>query len=204
MLDRECLPAPEDGVPAHVRLPSVKVQSLDLNESKVKTSDYINDVEIDFIFANTPELDKSATYTRKNTIFNDAGKLMLNVNGEQPGNGPGGYGIQAPPSFRDPASTVGDTDGTYGGGTAPTPGGFWFGGGGGASASPYNTFAGTGGSGGGASGFGSPNSNDIPVSTIGKENTGGGGGGYALANPYRVNSGHANGGSGIVLIAYPT
>jgi hypothetical protein len=64
-------------------------ETLTIQESKVKTSDYLDNVLIDFVFATTPELDAAAAYTRKNTIFNDAGKLMLNVNGEQPGNGPG-------------------------------------------------------------------------------------------------------------------
>ena len=77
--------APTNPINPNTDLP----ETIDLKESKVKTSDYLNDVEIDFIFANTPESDKTATYTHKNTIFNDAGKLMLNVNGEQPGNGPG-------------------------------------------------------------------------------------------------------------------
>ena len=84
LIDRR-LYAPTNPINPNTDLP----ETLDLKESKVKTSDYLNDVEIDFIFANTPESDKTATYTHKNTIFNDAGKLMLNVNGEQPGNGPG-------------------------------------------------------------------------------------------------------------------
>ena len=121
----------------------------------------------------------------------------------QPGNGHGGSGIQAPPSFRNPASSIGDP-GTYGGGTAPTPGGFWFAGGGGSSGSPYNNAVGTGGAGGAGSGIWKGSDRDIPTAAIGKVNTGGGGGGYAIANPYVVNSGNANGGSGIVLIAYPT
>ena len=52
------------------------------------------------------------------------------------GSGPGGYGRQLPPAFRDPNSTVGDP-GTYGGATAPTPGGFWVAGGGGAGDPSY-------------------------------------------------------------------
>ena len=121
----------------------------------------------------------------------------------QPGGGPGGYGIQAPPSFRDPASTVGDV-GTYGSGTAPTPGGFWFAGGGGSSGSPYNTTLGAGGAGGGGQGYHDGAGKDLDANTAGKTSTGGGGGGYQVgASPYMVDSGNANGGSGIVLIAYP-
>ena len=121
----------------------------------------------------------------------------------QPENGPGGYGRQAPPSFRDPASTVGDV-GTYGGGTAPTPGGFWFAGGGGASGSSYNVLLGTGGAGGGGQGYLDTSGRDLDANTAGKTSTGGGGGGYSIQSPYVVNSGNANGGSGIVLIAYPS
>ena len=72
------------------------------------------------------------------------------------GPGPGGYGRQLPPAFRDPDSTVGDP-GTYGGGTAPTPGGFWVAGGGGGSVvvdPSYPGTGGTGGSGGGGKGTG--------------------------------------------------
>ena len=121
----------------------------------------------------------------------------------QPGNGPGGAGIQAPPSFRNPASSIGDP-GTYGGGTAPTPGGFWFAGGGGSSGSPYNNAVGTGGAGGAGSGIWKGSDRDIPTAAIGKVNTGGGGGGYAITSPHIINSGNANGGSGLVLIAYPS
>jgi hypothetical protein len=45
---------------------------------------------------------------------------------------------------------------------------------------------------------------DLPTSVCGKQSTGGGGGGFCIPSPYNINSGNANGGSGIVLIAYPS
>jgi hypothetical protein len=100
-------------------------------------------------------------------------------------------------------SSVGDP-GTYGGGSAPTPGGYWFAGGGGSGGTTYNPSVGVGGAGGGGTGYGSPDNRDLPVSVQGKQSTGGGGGGYNIPPAYSINSGNANGGSGIVLIAYPS
>ena len=121
------------------------------------------------------------------------------------GGGPGGLGIQLPATFRDPKSSVG----------APGPGGtkWWVcGGGGGAidfvSGSPGNMSGGGGGQtsplkadswAGGGWGATSPT-----VVGNGVDGTGGGGGG-ATVNPW--NSVHAksgDGGSGLVLLAYPT
>ena len=109
----------------------------------------------------------------------------------------GGVGIQLPPSFRDntqPTAVKGDP-GTYGGGTAPTPGGWWFAGGGGAYtdsnypvAAPYGGPIGEGGAGGGGKGANPPE----PVSPQpGQANTGGGAGGQGT------------GGSGIAFFIYP-
>ena len=85
--------------------------------------------------------------------------------------------------FRDnsqPTAVKGDP-GTYGGGTAPTPGGWWFAGGGGAYtddnypiSAPYGGPVGNGGVGGGGIGSNPPK----PQSpTPGQANTGGGAGG---------------------------
>ena len=117
--------------------------------------------------------------------------------------GDGGVGLQVPTTFRNPATTY-------------DPGAQWYlAGGGGGSAAPGATadtgVAGTGGDGGGGRGA----YNDAAVSPSvqynaidGSENTGGGGGGPfgSSGNP---DSGvpvsiASKGGSGIVLIAYPT
>ena len=125
------------------------------------------------------------------------------------GPGPGGYGRQLPPSFRDPDSTVGDP-GTYGGGTAPTPGGFWVAGGGGCGDPSYPGTGGTGGSGGGGKGTGpwttSPATQPYEIDNLaGQVNTGGGGGGMnAEVRASGDGTSLGNGGSGIILIAYPT
>ena len=115
--------------------------------------------------------------------------------------GPGGYGRQLPPSFRDPAQTIGDP-GTYGGGSAPTPGGFWVGGGGGCGDPSYPGTRGNGGTGGGGQGTPWPTSNSYNDNVMGKVNTGGGGGGMNASG--KSNNYLGNGGSGIILIAYPT
>jgi hypothetical protein len=112
-------------------------------------------------------------------------------------------GAQLPATFRDPVSRIG----------APGPSGnYWIGGGG--SGGTYNTFAGPGtakgGTGpqpasstvgpyaGGGDGSNSPGVNG----TSGLENTGGGGGG-GFGHPPTATLGGA-GGSGIVIIAYPS
>lgn len=94
--------------------------------------------------------------------------------------GPGGIGLQAPANIRG--------YGTLGYGTpGPNPGGYYFAGGGGGYAHPGGT-SGTGGSGGGGSSQPGPNNG-----VSGTVNTGGGGG-----------SQRASGGSGIVIITYPS
>ena len=115
--------------------------------------------------------------------------------------GDGGIGVQIPATFRNPFSTVG----------APGPGGggYWMaggGGGGGAGSSP----AGIGGQGTPANpggpfaggGTGDPTGASPSTATDGQAATGGGGGGGF----FRTNSefGAGDGGSGIVLLAYPT
>ena len=101
----------------------------------------------------------------------------------------GGIGVQAPATFRDPSSEYGDPAPG-----APSPGGFYFAGGGGAgsSYSEPNTAGGHGGGGDGGS---------QAIGTAAMTNTGGGGGGGGYTP---LDHRGASGGSGIVLIAYPT
>jgi len=101
----------------------------------------------------------------------------------------GGIGVQAPSTFRDPSSPYGDPAPG-----APSPGGFYFAGGGGAGTSYAETDT-DGGHGGGGDG------GSQAVGTNATANTGGGGGGGGFTpSHYRG----ADGGSGIVLIAYST
>ena len=111
---------------------------------------------------------------------------------------PGGYGVQLDPTFRDPSALWSDP-GTYGGGTAPTPGGYWVAGGGGGGMFPAG-LGGYGGSGGG--GEGSVSGSPIPTVFNAKMSTGGGGGGSG--GPGNDGPVGGAGGSGIVLIAYPS
>ena len=119
--------------------------------------------------------------------------------------GPGGAGIQLPATFRDPYSGLGDP-GTYGGGSAPTPGGFWVGGGGGSGKYSAPQTVGNGGSGGGGQGYGatSTDRDNRPQGCDGMRGTGGGGAGvnYGSTAPYLGSQG-GQGGPGIVLVAYP-
>ncbi len=119
------------------------------------------------------------------------------------GGGPGGVGIQLPATFRNSVSTVGapgPTSPPFSG--ADTSGKYWVAGGGGAGyLTAYPGTFGTGGSGGG--GAGSP-SNTTPGGYA-LENTGsGGGGGTRSAVAPDTGSPGGNGGSGIVIIAYPS
>ena len=120
----------------------------------------------------------------------------------------GGIGIQAPTSFRNPVSS-------YGGAIPGTPGNSWGfagGGGGGGNAQPDGSFGGSFGPdripggpyyGGGTGALDSPSPTE--TNTTGQENTGGGGGGGNNGTPGGTpNAIGANGGSGIVLIAYPS
>ena len=117
----------------------------------------------------------------------------------------GGAGLQAPATFRDPASSVGFPG---------SSGTFWFAGGGGGGSEPNYAPGAYRGAGGGApvgtsyagAGIGG-RVNDHPVdsanaasSAEANSGSGGGGGGYESSN----GGPGAQGGSGIVLIAYPT
>ena len=124
-------------------------------------------------------------------------------NGSSTAGGNGGAGIQLPTTFRSPQSSVGAPGPT----SAPTPNGFdtsgkfWVAGGGAGSAYPTGTPSAPGGgpggpyAGGGAGGAG-VNGGD------GGTNTGGGGGGNERSPGPDTQSGR--GGSGLVLIAYPS
>ena len=107
-------------------------------------------------------------------------------NGTTSLSGTGGIGVQLPTTFRNPASTVG----------APGPGPsiYWVAGGGAGGAGDANTSPGGGGGGGPSAGSTSGANNAL-------ENTGGGGGGN---NPAITPGYGGNGGSGIVIIAYPS
>ena len=101
-------------------------------------------------------------------------------------------GVQLPTTFRDPKSTIG----------APGPGStkYWVAGGG---AGGNNNASGPspgGGPGGPYAGGGGGGKEGTPSRFNGTENTGGGGGGSGYDN----NALGGAGGSGLVLIAYPT
>ena len=110
--------------------------------------------------------------------------------------GGGGVGLQAPTTFRNPDSTTGTP--------GPNPGGFYFAGGGAgglyeANVDPDRVGSGSAAGGGGLGGQPSPSGKG----GNGQSATGGGGGGAGAANTPSTFYG-GNGGSGIVLIAYPT
>ena len=112
----------------------------------------------------------------------------------------GGIGRQLPTTYRNPVSA--GSLGTPG----PDPGGFYIAGGGaGFYAAPGTPgTAGAGGGGGGPITFPTPQ-DSVRNSMNAKANTGGGGAGpYIVSPPNTYNPKSGNGGSGIVLIAYPT
>ena len=119
---------------------------------------------------------------------------------------PGGVGIQLPATFRDPASTIGAPGPTSPSVTgADTSGKYYVAGGGGGAAGhpqPATPKGGDGGAGGGGDGGGiDPNGNSFTGNGFNAiENTGSGGGG----GPTGDNTYSGSGGSGLVLIAYPT
>ena len=141
--------------------------------------------------------------------------------------GSGGAGIQLPTTFRDPASGVGGPGPT----SAPTPNGYdtsgkyWVAGGGSGGIGPRNSphnfapsYVGGGGgapmangernsyAGAGVGGYtnGPPGSTTTTLTGIdASENTGSGGGGGLWANN-GISRPSGSGGSGLVLIAYPT
>jgi hypothetical protein len=133
--------------------------------------------------------------------------------------GPGGLGIQLPTTFRDPASTIGYPSGSPsvsyfvgggGGGSAGPPASYLGGGGGGAPQVPgpnqatdgsvplanRSTYQWAG------AGFGTADESDcVAPSGLANSGSGGGGNGEGYNESGRYGG---NGGSGLVLIAYPT
>ncbi len=119
------------------------------------------------------------------------------VDGTPTDGGSGGIGIQLPTTYRDPASTVGAPGPASPPVTgADTSGKYYVAGGGGGSTYPTGTPGGAGGAGGGGAGGIGANGGDGVV------NTGSGGGGQERAPGPATQSGR--GGSGLVLIAYPS
>jgi hypothetical protein len=119
------------------------------------------------------------------------------VNGESTGNGHGGIGTKVPSTFQQPGlPTAGrGAPGRIGDNIEPQ---FWFAGGGGGSS--YNgPSGGQGGGPGGPYSGGGNGSNE--QAQVGATNTGGGAGGSERVG---TASGGRTGGSGIVLLAYPT
>jgi len=170
----------------------------------------------------------TGTYSATYTGAGGGGAGGAGANGvDSTNSGSGGAGIQLPTTFRDPASGVGGPGPT----SAPTPNGFdtsgkyWVAGGGSGAIGPRNSphnFAPSyvGGGGGAPMANGERNSfagagiggytNGPPGSTTttltgqnAGENTGSGGGGGLWANN-AVSRPSGAGGSGLVLIAYPT
>ena len=156
--------------------------------------------------ANTPGLDNQGNAGTKAQAWLGGGSPVPGVAGGAGGGAggaaqgvDGGVGVQLPPAYRDdtqPSAVKGDP-GTYGGATAPTPGGWWFAGGGGAWTSDSYPIpsgvggpSGQGGSGGGGQGINQPAGQ---AAQNGQANTGGGGG---------SNSSTSTGGSGIAFFAY--
>jgi len=123
--------------------------------------------------------------------------------GTTPNGGVGGIGIQVPTTFRNPDSAPTGSAPTpaplRGGGLGtPGPGGSYYIGGGGAAGSDSPSPSAAGGAGGGGMG-----GSDVPGTfTNGLASTGAGGGG-GMGDPSAVEIG-GRGGSGIVLIAYPS
>ena len=122
-------------------------------------------------------------------------------------NGDGGIGKQIPTVFHDPTSGVG----------VPGPGGtkYWIGGGGGGGSTSQPPGIGgawngsssvSGGpfAGGGNGTGGSPQPEPTILASRGIQNTGGGGGSHGAGNANTITPRIGHGGSGIVLIAYPT
>ena len=126
--------------------------------------------------------------------------------GNPPNTGPsaGGLGMQLPTTFRDPASSVGypgPTSPTFTG--ADTSGKFWLAGGGGGGNNTARAYGGGGSSssfaGAGTGGY-PINEAKPPGASPGQANSGSGGGGQP-DQPIRSTE---RGGSGIVIIAYPS
>ena len=139
--------------------------------------------------------------------------------------GRGGYGVQLPSTFRNPDSTPQPGIGNAGGlgavgpgpkSSGPNPGLFWVagGGGGGDETNPQPQYYGAGGGGSDQTsepplspnatphaGAGSGGDSGTKIGEDAIQNTGSGGGGGGHDAGYRTSG---NGGSGLVLIAYPS
>ena len=123
-------------------------------------------------------------------------------------NGHGGIGKQIPAVFHDPASGVGAPGPTATNVAGGTPGKFWIGGGGGggSTSQPPGKGGGSGGpyAGGGDGTSSSPQPEPLKRASHGEQNTGGGGGSHGAGTNNTTTPRIGHGGSGIVLIAYPT
>ena len=120
--------------------------------------------------------------------------------------GAGGFGRRLPATFHNPVVAPGPGTGPQVGGGLGSPGplgGYYVAGGGGGSSYPVGAppggAGGYGGGGAGATGSQNPPATD---SQSGVQNTGSGGGGAGYSSVSPSTSG--NGGSGIVIIAYPS
>ena len=123
------------------------------------------------------------------------------VDGTSSIGGSGGLGMQLPATFRDPNSTVGAPGPVSGFTNGDTSGKFWFAGGGGGSTYPTGTSPAPGGGPGGPYAGGGAGCTGR-AGGDGGVNTGGGGGGQERDPGPATQAGR--GGSGIVIIAYPS
>jgi hypothetical protein len=76
--------APLNPIGANTRLP----KTIKSGKKNIPTSKFLKSIKIDLITTNGREEFDAATKSVHNTIYNEAGKLMLNVNGVEPFNGP--------------------------------------------------------------------------------------------------------------------
>ena len=76
---------PLNPISANTKLP----KTIKSGKKAIATSKYLQSIKIDLITTNGAEDFDAATKSVHNTIYNEAGKLMLNVNGTEPFNGPG-------------------------------------------------------------------------------------------------------------------
>jgi len=123
-------------------------------------------------------------------------------------NGHGGLGKQIPAVFHDPVSGVGAPGPTATNVSGGTSGKFWVsgGGGGGSTSQTGGKGGGTGGpyAGGGDGTGNSPQPSTDKINSRGSQNTGGGGGSHGAGVNNSLSPTIGQGGSGIVLVAYPT
>lgn len=84
MINRR-LYSPLNPISASTKLP----KSMKSGRKVIATSKFLKSIKIDLITTNGREEFDAATRSTHNTIYNEAGKLMLNVNGVEPYNGPG-------------------------------------------------------------------------------------------------------------------